>query len=297
MTSQLAIEISLVERLIAGQFPHWVDLPLIPVASAGTDNALFRLGKDMVVRLPRVDWAAEAARTEATWLPKLSPALPLPTPVPLAVGAPAQGYPWTWTVCRWLEGRDAFAQPITDLAHAAGTLAAFLRALWSIDTTDGPRAGAGNHHRGVRLIHMDAGVRSSIAQLDGEIDVAAASAAWESALATPAHDGPRVWLHGDLLPGNLLTKDGRLSAVIDFGLLGVGDPSADLIVAWSTLGAATRPAFRSALGVDDATWERGRGWAVRNAVVALAYYLHTNSTLTAISRRMLSEALSEGQTP
>jgi aminoglycoside phosphotransferase (APT) family kinase protein len=297
MAQYLAIDVSLVERLIARQFPQWADLPLRPVASGGTDNSLFRLGEDMVVRLPRVDWAAELARTEAAWLPRLGPALPLPTPQPLAVGTPAEGYPWTWTVCRWLEGADAYSRPITDLLHAAEALAGFLKALWAIDTTGGPRSGAGNHFRGVRLTHLDAGVRDSLTQLDGEIDLAATTAAWEQALATPTHPGPRVWLHGDLLPGNLLTRDGRLSAVIDFGLLGVGDPAADLIVAWSVLDAATRPAFRAALGVDDTTWERGRGWAIRNAVGALAFYRHTNPTLTAISRRMLAEALHEGPTP
>lgn len=291
--SALAVEIdvALVRRLLARQFPDWAGLPLSPVTSGGADNALFRLGDDKVVRLPRVDWAAGHAEKEHTWLPRLAPALPMALPVPLALGSPAEGYPWTWTVCRWLEGRDAFAQPITDLPHAAGTLAAFLQALWRIDTTGGPRSGAANNYRGVRLIHMDDRVRDCIAILGDEIDARATTAAWESGLAAPINSGPRVWLHGDLHPANLLTVDGRLSAVIDFGLLGVGDPAADIMVAWSTLDAATRPAFRAALEIDDDAWARARGWAIYNSLVALAAYLHSNPTLTGISRRMLTQAL------
>lgn len=292
-TPLVEIDVALVSRLLAGQFPDWAGLPLSPVTSAGADNALFRLGNDRVVRLPQVDWAAGYVATEYAWLPRLAPALPMPLPVPLALGAPGDGFPWNWTVCRWLGGRDGVAAPITDQAHAAITLAEFIGALQGIDTTDGPRSGRINNYRGVALARLDTVVRNALAKLTGEIDVAAATAIWEAALAAPVWDRPGVWLHGDLHPGNLLVAEGRLNAVIDFGLMAVGDPACDLMAGWSVLDETSRPWFRTGLAVDDAAWTRGRGWALYASVVALSFYLTSNPTLAAISRRTLAQVLTD----
>ena len=264
---EVETDASLVRRLVAVQFPHWADLPIAPVPPSGMDNALYRLGDDLVVRLPRVHWAASLAAKEHRWLPKLAPHLPLAVPVPLTLGEPGEGYPWQWTVCRWLEGENATAVPIDDPREAAARVARFLIALHRIDATGGPPAG---HGRGVPLAARDASTRAAITALHGRVDTGAAIVTWEAALRAPVWDGPPIWIHGDLYPANLLVAGGRLSAVIDFGCLGVGDPACDLIPAWMLFSGASRGVFRAALGVDNATWARGRGWALSVALGAIA---------------------------
>ncbi len=284
---------SLVRRLIAEQFPDWKALPLRPVESAGTDNTIYRLGDDMAVRLPRRPEAAEQALKEWRWLPALAPHLPLAVPVPLARGTPTQGYPYRWSVCRWLDGRNAVDGPVLDPSGAAIALAGFVTALQRVDAKDGPAPGAHNFFRGVPLESRDAQTRDAIGRLHGIVDTEAAARAWEAALRAPRWEGPPVWLHGDLHAANLLVERGRISAVIDFGGLGVGDPACDLMVGWSLLTAETRPVFRSALPADDATWARARGWALSVALIALPYYLHTNPVLVGLSRRAIAEVLSD----
>ena len=262
------IDEALVRGLLADRCPQWAELPLSPVPLAGLDNATYRLGETMSVRLPRfARWARQVER-EHTWLPRLAPRLPLPIPEPLVKGEPARGYPFPWSVYRWIEGdraaRDGFADPV----QAAEDLAGFVAALRGIDGSDGPGPEWSNAFRGVPMgddrdsLASEARVRPKIAALAGIVDVGPVTAVWEAALDAPAWDGPPVWVHGDLAPGNLLTRDGRLSAVIDFGTLAVGDPAVDLLPAWKLLPPAGRPAFRAALGVDDASWARGRGWAL-----------------------------------
>ena len=290
---EVDIGLTLARRLVAEQFPDWAGLPMQPVRSAGTDNALFRLGADMAVRLPRRPAAGEQARKESRWLPLLAPHLPLDVPVPLALGMPAESYPYPWSVCRWLAGEDAADAPDIDLQRAAATLARFVSALRAIDPAGGPRPGAHNSFRGVPLLWRDAPTRAAIASLRGAIDAGAATRAWEAALAAPAWEGPPTWLHGDIHAGNLLVRRGRIGAIIDFGCLGIGDPACDLMVAWSLLSAETRPRFRSALSIDDATWARGRGWALSVALIALPYYLHTNPVLVGMSRRAIDGVLAD----
>jgi aminoglycoside phosphotransferase (APT) family kinase protein len=291
--NELDTDVSLVGRLLAAQFPHWADLPIEPVDSAGTDNALYRLGEDMAVRLPRIHAAVGQVEKEQRWLPKLAPLLPLAIPLPLAKGAPAQGYPWEWSVYRWLEGETATIERITDLGQAATDLAQFIAALQRIDPTDGPLPGEHNSYRGVPLATRDAETRAAVASLHSLIDVGAVGAVWGAALEAPVWQGSPVWLHGDLLSGNLLAAQGRLSAVIDFGCLGVGDPACDVMVAWTYLSAGTRDAFRAALPVDDATWARGRGWALSVGLVALPYYQTTNPVLAGIARNAIDEVLAD----
>jgi aminoglycoside phosphotransferase (APT) family kinase protein len=290
--NEVDTDVALIERLISAQFPHWAGLPVVHAASNGTDHAIYRLGDDMSVRLPRIEWAIGQVEKENRWLPVLAPHLPLAIPVPLAIGEPGEGYPWRWCVSPWLEGEDATADHLRDLNEAAVDLAAFLKALQHIDATDGPRPGRRNAFRGVPLATADARIRESLAAWDGLVDIEAATAAWEAALAAPAWDGPPVWIHGDLLPGNILARDGLLSAVIDFGCLGVGDPAADLVAGWSLFSGESRKTFRAALHCDDATWSRGRGWAL-TAAGALPYYATTNPPIVARSRHQIAEALAD----
>lgn len=287
---EIDTDITLVRRLLLAQFPQWADLPLAPVPSAGTDNALYRLGADLVVRLPRISWAVDAIDIEQRWLPRLAPHLPLPIPVPLARGVPGEGYPHAWSVYPWLAGADAATVPFADLAQAATDLARFLVDLRRIDPTDAPQA-----NRGRPLAIRDAETRVALASLRPMdlIDTDAATAAWEEALQVPAWDGPPVWLHGDLQPLNLLVDAGRLSAIIDWSGLGIGDPAGDLLIAWNLLTAKTREVFRAALGVDDATWARGRGLALSMGVIALPYYVDTNPVLAGIGLRSIQEALAD----
>ncbi len=291
---ELEITAPLVRRLLASQFPQWARLELIPVPSAGTDNALFRLGADMVVRLPRIHWAVGMVEKEQRWLPRLALRLPMAVPVPLALGLPGDGYPWQWSVYRWLEGENAIDARVSDQCQAAQDLAHFLRALRRLDSTGGPLAGSpgGNASRGVPLAARDSSTRAAIAHLEGVIDVGSATALWDTALRAPEWSDPPVWVHGDLSPLNLLARRGRLSAVIDFGTLALGDPAVDLLIAWNYFSAGARDVFRSELEVDDATWMRGRGWALSTGV-GFPYYEVTNPILSGVARRGLDEALTD----
>jgi aminoglycoside phosphotransferase (APT) family kinase protein len=291
---ELATDVSLVRRLIDAQFPEWADLPIRPFDSAGSDNAIYRLGDDMVVRLPRrAGRTVDSLDKEVEWLPRLAPHLPLQVPVPLAKGMPGDGFPCRWAVYRWLEGETAAAELIIDARRAALDLAGFLSALQQIDPADGPLPGEHNFFRGVPLATRDEAVRSAIAALQSELDVPPVTAAWEAALDAPNWPGPPVWIHGDFADGNLLLTRGRLSGVIDWGGLAVGDPACDLIAAWSFLPAAKRRHFREALTVDDATWARGRGWALSVALIALPYYWTTNPVRVAYSWNRIREVLAD----
>ena len=282
---------ALVAGLLARQFPAWAHLPLEHVQSSGTDNEIFRLGDSLAVRLPKVDWAIAQPEREHRWLPFLASHLPLVVPRPVALGAPDLGYPCRWSICEWLDGEPAIPRRLTSQNDAAVALAGFIVALQMADPAGAPLGGAANHYRGVPLARLDERVRGSLAELAGRVDVAGAMAAWDEALAAPEWDKPPVWFHGDLHPMNLLAVDGRLSAVIDFGLMGAGDPATDLTAAWSMFHGAARDAFRAAAGVDDDTWTRGRGWAIFTSVIVLPYYWDSNPTLVAHALRTLSEVL------
>jgi aminoglycoside phosphotransferase (APT) family kinase protein len=284
---------ALVARLLAVQFPSWAQLPIAPLRSSGTDHAMYRLGEHRVVRLPRTCAAAAQVEKEQRFLPRLAPALPLATPAPLALGAPAEGYPHAWSVYRWLEGEEATLERLDDLHDAAQTLADFILALRRVDATEGPAPGLHNSFRGVPLASRDPAVRAALEALQGTLDVAAARAAWEAALGVPAWAGAPVWIHGDLQSSNLLAVAGRLSAVIDFGCAGVGDPACDLSVGWNLLGPAARATFRARLAVDDAEWARGRGWALSIGLIALPYYEATNPVFAAVARRTVAEVLAD----
>jgi aminoglycoside phosphotransferase (APT) family kinase protein len=292
VTDEVDINVSLAGRIVAAQFPQWADLPVEPVEFDGWDNTTFRLGEDMSVRLPSAAAYAPQVEKEHRWLPRLAPFLPLPIPVPLAKGKPGEEYPFPWSVYHWLDGEPATVGRSDDLAGFATTLADFLTALQRIDPTDGPPPGRHNFFRGGSLTVYDAESRQAIAALEGEIDADAATATWEAALAATWHDPP-VWFHGDVAAGNLLVEGGRLSAVIDFGTSGVGDPACDLAIAWTLFDGESREAFRAALGPDDATWARGRGWALWKALIMLAEHIGSNPSEAEIARRVIDEVLAD----
>jgi aminoglycoside phosphotransferase (APT) family kinase protein len=287
-------DVALVRRLLTAQFPEWAALPIERVTPAGTDNALFRVGERMVVRLPRREVDALRLEKERRWLPTVAPHLPLAIPVPLATGEPAVGYPFAWSIYRWLEGETATRERIADPAQAAVDLADFVLALQQVDPADGPPPGEHNAFRGVPLAQRDAATHAAIEALRDEIDSAAVNKAWEGARDAPEWQRPPVWIHGDLDARNVLLENGRVSAVVDFGCLGVGDPACDVMVAWKLLPIDSRDVFRTALAVDDATWARARGWALSQAVIALAYYtLETNPVLVREARHWLAEVLAD----
>jgi aminoglycoside phosphotransferase (APT) family kinase protein len=288
---EVETDVALVRRLLAGQFPHWADLPVEPVASYGTDHDIYRLGEHLAARLPRITRAIGQAAKEAEWLPRLAPHLPLAVPVPLAMGRAAEGYPFGWSVCTWLPGEDA-SGTIGDPEQAAVDLAAFVTALRGVDTAGAPARSP--HSRGGPLAEGDERFRRSIAQLGGRIDGGATLRLWQECLDAPAWDGPPVWVHGDLLPGNLLVHDGRLSAVIDFGCLTVGDPACDLQSARNLFARGARERFRAELDLDDASWLRGRGWALFHAVTSLAYYRDTNPGMVRPAAHALTQILADG---
>ncbi|WP_018681940.1 aminoglycoside phosphotransferase family protein [Actinokineospora enzanensis] len=267
-STEVTINVGVVSRLVADSFPAWADLPVTPVAKPGVDNATYRLGSGMSVRLPRFERWVGQVHCEQRWLPALAPHLPFTIPQPLAQGEPTAEYPFPWSVYRWLPGDRARREDLDPMLMAAD-LAAFLTALWSIDTTDGPPPRWDNGFRGCAIADerdsplVESWIRARIADRADLIDADAATAVYESALAAPVLDGPPVWVHGDPAAGNLLAADGRLDAVIDFGTLAVGDPACDIgIAAWSWLDGPARLRLRELLQVDDATWARGRGWGL-----------------------------------
>lgn len=292
---EIDVDVACVRQLLAEQLPHWAALAVEPLPSGGTDNWLYRLGDDMVVRLPKHVRTGDTLVKERRWLPALAPFLPLEVPLPLAEGHPADGYPCEWAVYRWLDGDDATVAPPCDPARVAADLGEFLAALQRVDPAGAPPPGEHNFGRGEPLVARDAACRAAIGSLGAEIDGPAVTAAWEEALAAPTWDRPPVWVHGDVDARNVLVRRGRLSAVIDWGCLGAGDPACDVAAAWKLLPGEHRRGFRTALGVDDATWSRARGWVLSQAVSALAYYTtETNAILVHEARRWLAEILTDG---
>jgi aminoglycoside phosphotransferase (APT) family kinase protein len=285
---EVDIDVDLVRRLVATQFPAFAGLPLTEVQSTGTVNAIYRLGDRHCVRLPRLAKWTPALEREQSWLPRLHPLLSLRVPEPIATGSPAGGYPFEWAIYSWIEGDPYRDELIDDERRAARDLAQFIVELRGIDTLGAPPAG----RRPLR--ELDATTRAAITSSRDEIDADPLLAAWESALESPAFEGPPAWIHTDLLRPNILVAAGSIRAVLDFGSAGIGDPAADLIAAWSVFGAAGRAAFRLALGGDDGTWNRARGYALHQAALIVPYYAETNPDFVALARRTITEVLADG---
>jgi aminoglycoside phosphotransferase (APT) family kinase protein len=284
---EVETDVDLVRGLLASQHPKWADLPISRVPSAGTDNAMYRLGDDLAVRLPRIHWSVENVAKEQRWLPALAPRLPLAVPTPIARGVPEEVFPYPWSIVRWIRGEMATLDRLDDPVQAARDLASFVLALQEVDPTGGPQ-----HRRGSPVRLQDDALRRAVAGLRGEVDGDAVLEAWNRVLEAPDYDGSPVWFHGDLAYLNLLAHDGRLVAVIDWGTCGVGDPAIESIVAWSLFPRHARDAYREALGIDDATWERGKGW-VLTGVSGIPYYRETNPVLVADKITAINEVLAE----
>jgi aminoglycoside phosphotransferase (APT) family kinase protein len=279
----------LVQRLLRDQFPHWAHLPIERLASGGTVNAVYRLGAELTVRLPLTAGGVEDLEREARWLPRLAPALPVAIPAVVATGVPAEDYPWAWVVHRWIDGGTPVEGHLGEPGLLARDMAEFVTAMRRADLDDGPSA-----YRGVPLATVDPQVRAAIDELrrtDEPVDAAAAMAAWKEALAAPRWTAAPCWVHSDLMPSNLLVTGGRLTGVLDFATVGVGDPACDLIPAWNLLPSSAREVFRDKVDVDDATWTRGRGWALSMAVIQLPYYRDTNPIISANARHVIGEVL------
>jgi aminoglycoside phosphotransferase (APT) family kinase protein len=276
---QVDIDEVVARRLIAEQLPRYARLPLHRVASGGTENAVFRLGSALALRMPLTPGAVGGLLTEVRWLPVVAGRVSLDVPEVVATGLPGEGYPFPWAVLTWLPGEDALSGRFRSLVDTATALGGFVAELRSIDPTDGPVGG-----RGGPLVRRDEAFRSALSQCDGLLDVGWAAAVWDDALAAPPWDGPPVWLHADLIPGNLLVREGRLAGVLDFGTISTGDPAYDMTAAWHILDAASRPAFFDLVGADDATRRRARGLVLSGGVIALPYYLHTNPAMITTAR-------------
>jgi aminoglycoside phosphotransferase (APT) family kinase protein len=285
------IDADLVRRLVSGQFPHWSTLPVAAVEPGGVDNRTFRLGDQMTVRLPAGEWYALQVAKEQAWLPRLAPELPLPIPVPVGRGVPAEGYPYPWSVYGWLDGETASPETIDDLTEFAGDLARFLAALGRIDPVGGPAPGAHNFFRGGPLTTYAEDTVRAISALNDRIP-SAALGVWNDAAGAPWTAAP-VWFHGDVAVGNLLVRDGRLAAVIDFGTSGVGDPACDLVIAWTLFSGPSRRAFRETLAVDPGTWSRGRGWALWKAAITLVDQIDRDPAGAEVSRRVIEEVIAD----
>jgi aminoglycoside phosphotransferase (APT) family kinase protein len=290
---EIDISTGLAARLIAEQLPQWAGLPIRLVTSAGTECVLYRLGNDLVIRLPRRPGERLDGFLTHGVLARLKPFLPVPVPELIAEGQPTADYPASWGVLRWLEGDTPVEGHLTEPGLLAADLAGFTRALWRVDLSktdlaDGPAA-----YRGGPLTDEHEFTLGAIKQAQGLIDADAARSIWDHAMQLPRWDGPSTLIHADMMPGNILTRNGRLAAVIDFAAAGLGDPSLDLIVAWMLLPDHARPAFRKATGVDDATWLRGRARALSMALGHLDYYRETNPVMADNARYTISEVLAD----
>lgn len=282
---EVEVSEALVRRLLASQLPELAHLAIEVVEPWGTDNAIWRLGDELSVRLPRIGWASRQPAKEAIWIPHLAPHLaPLELPEPVALGRPMFGYPFAWSVQQWVPGDMAAPEAMEDPIAFARDLAAFVRRLRGVDVTGAPPA----HNRARPLAAYDEATRATIESARHLVDADAALAVWEEALAAEPHTGPPVWVQGDL-DGNCLIRDGRLCGVVDWGSACAGDPAVDVAVAWSPLFTpGSRQVFLDDLGVDDATLARSRGAAVHQSCAALPYYLDTYPLIVERSRHKLA---------
>jgi aminoglycoside phosphotransferase (APT) family kinase protein len=290
----VVVDEALVERLVASQFPQWHGLPVRRVVPGGWDNHSFRLGDQLLVRIPSAEGYVAAVAKEQRWLPVIARRVPFTVPEPVALGLPTAEFERPWSVYRWIEGVPAGEATIPDMDGFARDVARFLVALATVETADGPMAGPHCFWRGAHPRVYDEDVRRSLQLLDGVIDTVKARAVWDAALETEI-TAPAVWFHGDIAHGNLLLDAGRLTGVIDFGTSGIGDPACDLAIAWTMFDDSSREVFRRGLPWHDDVWVRGRAWALWKAMllVTASAGAHDPQAAARGSRAVLDKILNE----
>lgn len=286
------VNATIVQSLLKKQCPQWADLELNAILSSGTDNTLFHLGDKYVVRMPRIEWSpgsvSNGINKEYLWVPQLAKHLKTPISEPVFKGTPSEAYPWPWSITQWNDGHNPGFEEDNEYNKLAVDLAYFLNELHSIKLPEGGPLS----RRGVPLKELDSETKDALKALENDMDTTPLTLLWEKLSPTPHWDKSPVWMHGDLLPGNILIENNRLSAVIDFADVGLGDPACDLIVAWSLLNANSRAIFRKHLiHIDEHTWQRGKGWALSIALIILPYYKNTNPILTSVARRIIKQLL------
>ena len=285
---EVDISIELVRKLVADQFSMYIDRPIEPLPSEGTDNRMLRLGDDLIVRLPRMSRAVSSLQKEIDWLPKLSAKICLPVPTPAHVGQPSCEYPFPWCIVPFLKGTSPSHECLLDFPRAAVVLSDFIAGMQQLGATDAPKSVRGDHV-GV----LDRAVRTNLPLLKPDYDIDELLTVWEGICDAPEYDGEAVWIHGDLHPGNLLVDDEKIVAIVDFGLSGVGDPACDLMCAWTVLDQPSRAIFQEHLSAELATWERAKGWAFSMGVLGYPYYRQTDPNFAAIAKRALDEVLKD----
>jgi len=288
------ITVSLVKNLIEEQFPQYTHLPILEVEKQGHDNRTFRLGKEMLVRLPSSEGYVRQVEKEHKWLKVLAPHLPLPVPEPIAMGKPSLYYPWIWSIYRWLDGKSANSIEVDDelLNSIALELAHFLKALHQFDPAGAPTPGLHNWWRAAHTSVYDSETRALIIKLKHLIDESKATSIWERAIASKWNKDP-VWVHGDVASGNILVKDNKLGSIIDFGCMGIGDPACDLTIAWTFCKNKSREKFRSSMDLDSDTWDRARGWALWKALYELSKVKDESSPEALTQRQIINDVLDE----
>ena len=282
-----------VKTLITTQFPHYAALSIKPVPHQGHDNRTFRLGPDLLIRLPTAETYALKVPIEQAFLPQLQPYLPLPIPCPLHQGTPSVDFPHPFSIYAWLEGNSAntVSLPENILITLAKDLAHFLKALHGIQKMTGPAPGQHNWWRGSALTVYDQDARQQINTLSHVIDHHQALNLWEHACAT-SWQHPPVWIHGDVAPGNLLINNNHLSAVIDFGGMAMGDPACDLVIAWTYFHGVSRQVFIDAFEYDQNTWLRAKAWALWKATYMLCEAKGVDSKMVQQQKALIQTLLS-----
>lgn len=284
--NEINISEKLAYKLIRAQFPEWATLSLEPMRPEGTDNLMYRLGEDKIIRLPRIPSAVPSLEKEKLWLPKLTPHLPIPIPHILAEGDASDEYPYPWLIIKWEKGKNPSADNPLEQNNAALTLASFIKAMQKIDTQGGPIC-----RRGQPLKNRDAETRKAIPLMSELYDTKLLLDLWNESLSAPEWHGKPVWIHGDLHAGNILCEGEQITAIVDFGLMGVGDPAADLMPAWTLFDPAAREIFKEIVAPDEATWLRARGWALSMGIVAYPYYKETNPKFAEIALGMIDQVI------
>lgn len=290
----ISITVDLASQLIAEQFPEYADLPIQSVDCGGIDNRTFHLGDALLIRMPSAAGYAPQVEKEQKWLPYLAPHLSMAIPTPIAQGQPNKDYPWHWSIVRWIFGQSVNQIKLSDrqLEQLAQDLAQFLKELHRVPTKDAPAGGLHNYYRGCHPSAYDTEARADITRLCDIIDSPRALAVWEAAMRSQWQSEP-VWVHGDVASGNILVHDMKMTAMIDFGCMAVGDPACDLVIAWTLFEGKARKLFKDSIDLDADTWARARGWALWKAQFELVACKDQDSAMALDKLRIIHAVLEE----